>query len=98
MSITTYKAEILFGGFPFEGGSEAEEFFLRLRDAVQSCGYWVQNIQLDCHFERCRISQMPEGGMFVSSKEIRVQPLDEAEKLDEEMKRMLSINENGKDQ
>ena len=97
MSITTYRAEILFGGFPYDSGSEAEEFFLRLRDAVQSCGYWVQNIKLDCHHENCRISQMPDGGML-GNTEIRVQPLDEAEKLDEEMKRMLSINENGKDQ
>lgn len=82
MSITTYKLEVLFGGWPMEeDGNYPEEFFIKLRDALLECGNFVQHVQLDCHYEDTRISQRPDGGMF-GDKSYHIQSLKEALEMD----------------
>jgi hypothetical protein len=72
VSITTYKMEILFGGHGY--ADSPEEMFIKLRDAILECGYYVQHVKLNAHYQDVQISQAPDGGLF-NNKSIHVFPL-----------------------
>ena len=60
-----------------------EEMFIKLRDAVLECGYYVQHVKLDAHYQDVQISQAPEGGLF-NNKSVHVFPLRENDSIREE--------------